>query len=211
MGQPLNEISLLNKYGSFFFKEENLSITIFRDSLKIIDLSNAQKTGKTCKQVTLYNNGFDYERSIGMDIEDAVQHIATHDFLIDSLQDPELITTLTDSVKVRVEELKGVRVFSPFIQMKPIKEPKKWTIKHVIKAIYSNQLKHGQCKGRYTDDYAYDNSVNYRQGLIDQLEFIKNIIESPSGWRAWSEEREGKIIVNVNCYSFNCNEFVFVA
>ena len=65
--------------------------------------------------------------------------------------------------------------------IKPLKaEPKKWTLPHVVRALVNGQFQ-GLRKNYYmTDDYAYDNAVNFREGEIsDVIGFVQGIVENP--------------------------------
>jgi len=200
----------LNAYGSYYFEKENISLDFYTDLIVVTNLANAQKPGKTCSALRLWYRSSigSYDDNIHLKIANAIQN-EFYDFLVEAFQNPEYVTSLMDGVEVYEQEYKGISVFSPFHKQKPIKTPKKWTRSHVIKAIYSGQMKHGQCKGKYTDDYAYDAAINYRKGIIDQMEFVKQLIESPSGWRIRQDEEQENLI-HVNCYHFDYNQFIFV-
>lgn len=107
------------------------------------------------------------------------------------------------------DEKNALRVYSPFNLFeiyRPLKTlPKKWTIPLALRAIINKQYTELRCTGHYTDDYAYDDAVNYRIGGIqDNIFFAVNIIESPSGWHC-SEYADGS--VSISCHSFDCNKF----
>ncbi len=54
------------------------------------------------------------------------------------------------------------------------------------------------CRGKYTDDYAYDNDRKFARGQADALELAADIADSRSGWRA---ELEGGVL-KIACHSF---------
>ena len=192
----LSEIELRNS-ASFFVEEEKLKIWIGADSLRITELANAQKKGEVCKITS-----FDWRYN-----QDGLCQFINW---VDSIGG--LIAALSDWPSQGLTKYehteKAVRVFSPFDleRIKPLTEtPKKWTIKHVVRAIVNEQAKELRCTGMYSDDYAWDDACNYRKGLIaEPLEFAADLIEDPSGW--WVSE-DKKQIVRVCCYSFNNNSF----
>ena len=104
-------------------------------------------------------------------------------------------------------EVKGIRVFSPFNldKVKPLKAmPKKWTLRHVYSALINGQFKDLKCNYVLTDDYAWDAACDYRKGEIKApIEFVKGIIENPSGW--WTSYRDGEVAIC--CHSFDSNSF----
>lgn len=209
--KSLNDFDLMNHcgYGAYFFEKENVRVSVFRDCIKIIDLTNAQKVGKTCQEITLVSRHYSWEESIKINILNAIGEMSFHDFILATLENPEYIKTFNEEIIVETDEEKGVYVFSPFYKNKKIKSPKKWTIRTVIKAIYSGQLIEGKKTMRLTDDYAYDAAANFGKGTLDQLSFVKDLIESPSGWRVRQDEID-KTVIYVNCHHFDYNQFVFV-
>ncbi len=192
-------------YGTYYFEEEKLSLHLFDDSIRLIQLENAQKTGKTCRRIAI-TQPWNWRESIKTNILNNI--ICFNHFIAETLKDPEIPKSL--GYTVSVSEIKGVRVFSPFVQIKKIKEPKKWTLRHFVKAVYSGQIQKGECTGYYTDDYAWDTANNYGRGQINPMAIAKEVIESPDGW--WiSSEKEGKqTILTVCCHHFNNNKFIFV-
>ena len=103
-------------------------------------------------------------------------------------------------------------LFFPIYNMeriKPLKKyPRKWTLPLVIRCLVNEQYYSFECNGIYTDDYAWDNQNNCFRGPKNKesvLNLCKDIVESPSGWRAWKDSKEEK--VHLCCHSFNLNEF----
>jgi hypothetical protein len=83
----------------------------------------------------------------------------------------------------------------------------KWTLRHAIRALVNGQFEWLKCTGYYTDDYAWDMAMNYRQGEIpDAVSFAADVLESPSGW--WVSGREENVVY-MCCHSFDNNEFKF--
>ena len=104
-----------------------------------------------------------------------------------------------------VREIKGVNVFSPFENIKPIKLPTKWTISHVWKGILSGQIKKVICTGKYSDDYSFDNWNNYGKGERDKISFARELIEDADGWYCFDNGNN----ICVDCHSFDNNILIF--
>ena len=192
-----NEITASQK-GTYYVKKENIRISINVNSISVIDLTNAMQSGKQCKRVSIHDK---YNSDI----------CAKINFMATINNDFKSLLTYTnqefDHIDVYTANNDSIRTFSPFAvdKVKPLKEmPKKWTMKHVYKAILNNQYMGLTCNGIYTDDYAYDYSCNYRQGeILKAMDWIKDIIEHPSGW--WCSMSNN--VVHVCCHSFDSNEF----
>ena len=191
----------------------------------VVNIENALKTGAITDSYGIFGQGqghedlavLDYLKSQGInhDIKSLYEYLKDQgyqenrwggydDIAIDYKDD-----RFEGTIYICKSEQKGVRVYSPFAldRLKPLKEtPKKWTVKHAIRALANGQYKGLECGGQYTDDYAMDAACNFRRGEIkDPLYFIQRIIESPSGW--WSSLRDNGG-VNLCCHSFDSNKFI---
>ena len=194
----------LDTYHSYYFADINAYIHFYRDSAVIIDLTDALKAGKTCKRYYIEHKEWKNE-GIWCDLVN--NDIRTFTELYN-----RVITGLNiDTLRVTTTEEKAINTFSPFVKIKPIKKPKKWTIAHVWKAILAGQIYKGVKDGRYTDDYAYDAAVNFQSGLRIHLPSLaKKVIENPSGWHVYVDKEENGITqLSFNCYSFDCNTLYF--
>lgn len=210
--EGFNMQDFLNVSGTVYFKAENMKISRYSgfDDWRITDLTNALKTGKTCREYTLKSERGEHGNC------DVTNFIYEFENLLDRLwmlcesfpfehkYDPVKIT----GIEIYRTDIKSIRVFSPFNlgNVKPLKAmPKKWTLRHVYAALINRQFKELRCAGVYSDDYAWDNAVNYHIGPIKApLAFVKRIIEQPSGW--WCNYWDDK--VHVCCHSFDNNDFV---
>lgn len=130
----------------------------------ITDLENANKKGKDCKRWSLHGTDLYSELK-----EQGVNTIK------------ELYTALKEgksfeNIRTYESSVKGVNVFSPFIEFKPLKEiPDKWTKTTFIHALQSGQIFSGEMVNRYTDDYMYDSSTNFCKGIrLDMSSAAKN-------------------------------------
>ena len=194
----------LDTYNSYYFMDINAYIHFYRDSAVIIDLTDALKTGKKCKRYYIEHKEW---RNEGIWSDLVNNGITT----FKELHNNVMAGLNIDTLKVTITEEKAVNTFSPFVEIKPIKKPEKWTIAHVWKAILAGQIYKGVKDGRYTDDYAYDAAVNFQRGSRIHLPSLaKKVIESSSGWRVCvNKEENGIIQLSFNCYSFDCNTLYF--
>jgi len=194
----------LDTYNSYYFADINAYIHFYRDSAVLIDLTDALKAGKTCKRYYIEHKEW---RNEGIWADLMNNGITTFKDLYN-----RTITGLNiNTLKVTTTEEKAVNTFSPFVEIKPIKKPKKWTIAHVWKAILAGQIYKGVKDGHYTDDYAYDAVVNFQSGSRIHLPSLaKKVIENPSGWRVYiNKEEDGITRLSFNCHSFDCNTLYF--
>lgn len=214
----LNEL----RFDDCYFEKEKLLIHASQDSISVIDLTNALQQGKTCKVFRINYAEWKHDSSITCDLFNALSDWEfTFTEFIDKLKLTEPVSVskwekvvpllwLEDKFKIYYDEHKAINTYSPFVKVKSIKQPTKWTLPHVWKAILSGQITSGECTGYYTDDYAFDAAVNFRQGEISPIHIAKDLIGSPSGW--WvsvDSETDDKIILTVCCHHFNNNKLVF--
>jgi hypothetical protein len=167
---------------------------------RVVDKTNAYRRGKRCTEMTFeaLNETTGYEEftdKMAMFCELMKQYEGTE----------KEIELREENYKLYFNSRKSIDV-SPanFEHIKPLKEkPKKWTKSHVIRLLANNQFTDFVKNGKYTDDYAYDNAVNYRQGEKQSAEeMVKELIEHGDGW--WFSEKEGKL--SINCHHFDYNE-----
>lgn len=203
------KISNLLTYKKTFNEELQISYECYGDTLAITDLRNAQKTGRVGYTYILQNEKFG-------------QHFCkTLNKLIDAY-DNDLSTLLKDlesqpkdrefcgeffvhNVLVRYEVKKGVRLWAPWVKLNPLKTaPKKWTVKHVLRALANSQASI-RCTGKYTDDYAFDAANNFGEGRISATAIVEDILENPRGW--WcSKQLDENNTLSLCCHSFNSNK-----
>jgi hypothetical protein len=174
-------------------------------SMTVVQLGNALKIGAACERFSfdcppnIEGGLWSLIRAVGF----SLAHLL--DILASAGGDPAKLDL--DGVSVYAGSEPGIRVFSPFQlgRLKPLdREPKKWTVKHAIRAIANGQFDSLRCRGQYTDDYAFDASRNYGEGEIEAyLPFIRKIVESPSGWRVYDD---GRGVVSLCCHHFDNNE-----
>lgn len=211
-------------------KDENMRNTEIRENLKIIksenhgirfiDLTNAGLNGKTCSEVYVDVNFGDYKEA-GQRFCDLCHNMKSAALgpvklesvrtFKDACQFAEVAEALLDA-KVYFEERKANRVFpvNDLSRIKPLKKmPKKWTLPLVVRCLVNGQFTDLRCKGKFTDDYAYDNHINFARGDFSghALKFAKDIFENPQGWHAsdYNYQKDGSI--SISCHSFDLNEF----
>lgn len=171
--------------------------------IMIINLTNALTPGKTCKRLRIFKHDSD-------DCSVLTSGLTTFYDLYERFFD---CRSIPDNCDAYEDDVKSMRTFSPFVQVKPINIPEKWTLPHVWKAILSGQIYDGQIDGRYTDDYHYDAATNYSSGRKMHLpSFAASMIDSPSGWYVSARSRDGdRVQLSVNCHSFDCRTLYFNA
>lgn len=177
-------------------------------ALSLTMLANAQKAGAVCERYV-----FDLANQEMRGHQALCHLINSVDYvLVDLLRILEAMDFSRGAVelfgfKVCRKEDPAIRVFSPFHlgRIKPLThEPKKWTVRHVLRVLVNGQYDALRCRGKYTDDYAFDSEYGFQRGSIAApLDFVRKIIESPSGWRAYRKE-DG--VVDISCHTFDCNE-----
>jgi hypothetical protein len=203
-----SDIEILNNHGGYFF-DEKAYIHSYTDSYVMYDLTNALQTGKTCTRYSITKKVWNNHEPISLDVYNK-NKIRTFKELIQAVKaDKELV-----DIKVQKSEKKGIETFSPFVQIKPIKRPKKWTKAHVWKAILSGQIYKGEQNYYYTDDYAYDAAYNYKQGCsVDLIKLADELISSRSdGIRIYENDKsidDGIVSLSVCNYSFDGKTLYF--
>lgn len=197
----LSEIKHLHISDSYYVKNEEVRVARYVNHIIFEELKNAFKTGKDC--ITF---------SINTDDENELNNHFVNDLeklysdLVDGYKAWGGDFDFANNVKVYIRKSKGVNTFSPLHldNLKPLdKMPKKWNLTHVKKL-----LAHGakaKCRGRYTDDYAFDAAINYGEGDVDNLYLLERITQSPSGWWVYKPNDE-KNVLSVNCHHFDNND-----
>lgn len=175
-------------------------------SMTIIRLENALKTGATCERFN-FNFPVNVEGGLRRLVRDVDYSLTQLLDVLTSVNFDQARPELFGAIAHASTE-PAIRVFSPFrlTRLRPLDcVPQKWTVKHAVRVIANGQFDSLKCRGQYTDDYAADAARNYGEGEITAaLSFIKRIIESPSGWRAYDA---GKGVVSLCCHHFDNNEF----
>ena len=171
-----------------YFQEENISfVRKYSDSyITIIDLSNAGKSGKTCSGWVL--NSLDSDESITCKLFNEGK-ISTCKQLLDALRSDRPLP----GISVRETEIKGVDVFSPFCEAKPLdKIPEKWTKRNFCSAILSGQIYQGVIEERLTDDYALDAARSFESG--QRLSIPASARSFVENWSSLASLRTGKAL-----------------
>ena len=187
------------KRGSHFYEV----IIYSNGSVTITDMSNAGKRGTQCPQFFIESSN------------DAPRLAFWNELLRDHIEELLMATTkevlpahlFRSYLRFGLDRIKSVRLMPlDLATIKPLKiKPKKWTIPHIIRALINGQYENLRSCYTFTDDYAFDNSVNFQEGpIVDGIQFAAKIIKNPSGW--WvMEGHESKL--GINCHGFNSNEF----
>lgn len=161
-----------------YVKDANALLRIYRDSVAVIDLTNAMQAGKTCKKYSFVfvdaDNGISGLVYFLDDLAfiDFVNNCRAGNYALNSSR-LELL-----GVKYHESEVKACRVASPFAKVKKQSFYGKITTAKMAKAILAGQVKEITCTGRYTDDY-YDDAVkNFCRGkkVTDLLKFADELL-----------------------------------
>lgn len=193
---------LANNYNELFFREQNIRFKQYRvgyndqPEIYVTDLTNALKPGKEVTQYIFKGNMWDV---LFFTYDEPVSEVLKR-----------LYRQEVRNIEYRTRTLPSMRVFSPFVEVKKIAVPKKWTIPHVWKAILSGQIVAGRTDMRLTDDYAWDATTNFGRGDLNLLYFAQEIIEHPDGWWIKVERETDKYIrLSLKCHSFDYKTLIF--
>ncbi len=201
-----------------YLQEQKLAVEAgFNDcesTLKIRDITHAMRPGELCQGVHVKfankqhadGTGFqalqDFVRPYGQDLRRCLADLLARPWQagkwgFEQIFDGDMTFTRSDQ--------KAVRTYSPFGKLSPLPSiPAKWTVSHALRALWNGQFENLRCTGHYTDDYAFDASNDFGRGPIaNARSFCKDIIESPSGWRAYGNGQD----VSVCCHTFDSNSF----
>jgi len=209
---------LVLECGETYIQDLDLRVRVYRGAVVIREIQEALKVGGVCKEYKIgwrdYQDGqaaiANYLMDQGIkDLPQLLEMMKGFEYPRDQWYGYAPLDLPGGVFTVYLEELKGVRCFSPFQlkRLKPLKEvPKKWTLKHALRAIACGQFTDLRCKGKYSDDYQYDAAYGYHAGEIKKpLGFIKKIIEDPQGW--WTSLQESGEVY-LCCHHFDSNDFM---
>lgn len=166
----------------FYFKDLNIHFKRYRgtDQIHITELENANKKGKECFKWSLSSEDMYFQLT---------------DLGIESVK--ELYTTLKEGgdlghINIYTGKEKGVEVFSPFVEVKPLdKVPEKWTKTTFIHALQSGQIFTGEINSRYTDDYRDDYASDYSKGV--RLDMSCAAKKEMADWGSFTSARSGQM------------------
>lgn len=199
---PDSDISLLDQREAYF---SDLSVHFHRqyrgECITVTELENAGKSGKACQSWRIYGHSY------GEDVTGKLMNdegITSCKALYKALKDGAEL----EHVRVRPSEEKAVDVFSPFIEVKPLKElPEKWTKRNFAQALMSGQLFRGEVSYHYTDDYAMDAAYNFSEGVgLNMPSFVRDALEDwGSLTHVYTSDRtpcrDGSYVVNYSEHS----------
>lgn len=145
----------------------------YDDCISVTDLTNAGKTGKTCSTWRLFSQKKD--SLVSNDLSNK-ENIETCSQLIEALRSGKKLESLTQYSS----DEKGIEVFSPFLEVKPLtKLPEEWNKRNFTNALLSGQIYMGQVDYHYTDDYALDAANNFSNGVgINIPNFARDVVEN---------------------------------
>ena len=186
----------LFKHHEAYIRDLNLHFRRYSggDSIHITELQNAGKNGKACDKFAIFmRNGT---------MRDSVVCRLMNDYDIRTIS--QLYAALKAGkefdreIQVEKRELKGVEVFSPFAETKPLpKIPERWNKRNFANALLSGQIYGGRIDQRLTDDYAYDYAYNYMEGTpIDVIRAARNAVED---WSSLASVRSSDVKPDGTC------------
>lgn len=199
--------------GTYYFADSLLCVDVYsgQQSIIITDLTNAMKPGKTCQRVKfsgVWNSSAcevaNLLRGAGGDLRRLFALLAgVEGKQWDRGADVELLGVTGTAYN---SQQPSNRVYSPFAKLNRLPAaPAKWTLAHVVRALVNGQFSELECRGKYSDDYAWDAATNFGKGaLTDASDLIQELVEDKSGW--WVSARDGGSIV-VGCHSFKSYGF----
>lgn len=207
----------MNSMDDLYIEDLCVKISKYDRSITIVDLSNASKSGKICKEWKICVNYHCNDFYNPAELCEAVTGCTDIVNIVNALRSDfnDYAEFKNGDICLYVRDCKGVDVFTPFASVNPVKVPKKWTLSHIWKAIYSGQIVAARRDYRYTDDYAYDNATNFGEGELDGdslADLAEKIIESNySGW--WVNlnriDENGNYIIDLGLHSFEGWTLVF--
>lgn len=190
-------------YFDLWFKEERLHIRSVKNTIKVTELENAMKPGKSCKTYTLFWKTYQYNRYGLLLLYQSFGEMPLRRF-VGRLQGGIYARNEAALAKMGISyserESKGTQTYSPFVKVKKQDLERKLTGLKVGKAIMAGQIAKAICTGHYTDDYKYDAAVNFGIGQEKDInELAKELIES-SGGRWWARLSDNKKSVSLSPY-----------
>lgn len=221
--ENINEESLLNEFGAFFFKKEQLKVQLYNGSVNITDISNALKRGKECVSISFSYFGrgghaADFWNWLNEEFDGSLEFL----FKFYALQDngsefQQRIENMSDyKIDIYLSREKAIKVFSPFAlnNLNPLKSaPKKWTMSHIVRALANGQFKSLNCEGVYTDDYAFDAAYNFQKGEVSSsIKLVQELINDGSnrGWWVSSIQERNPNYIEFHQHHFKGYSFDFV-
>lgn len=178
-----------------YVEEAGMEFVFSRDSVVIVDLENAMKTGKTCHRWSFVK--FD---AYGRNIVNAIfkENKVRADDFADALKTGAIAAP--DDIRASEYEERSCDVFSPFVKVRAQNLATQMTAKKFVKAVLAGQYKAIVTDMYFTDDYRSDAAENFRKGWeVDMLDFAAKIYKRPQGW--WFVKNpDGSL--DVCCYDF---------
>ena len=159
----------LSHYESIYIQSLNIMLHEYRDGIRVIDLTNALQSGKSC---TVYSFTFDdcaggYDGLIRfLDTFPFTGFVANcrAGFYAKNAANLRIL-----GVRYSEHQQKGVKTFSPWAKVKAQNLTGKINGLKFAKALAAGQIAKAICTGRYTDDYYYDHITNYAKGKVKNL------------------------------------------
>lgn len=176
----LNDMTVARNEYAVYVRDCNVLLKLYRDSIAVIDLTNAMKAGKTCKKYSFIftdaDNGY---CGLNQFLDDLLfSEFAENCRKGNYAKNSERLHLF--GISYHEAELKACRVASPFAAVKKQNfATGKINGAKIAKAIIAGQVQEIVCTGRYTDDYFSDAAQNFCIGrkVTDLIKFAAELLE----------------------------------
>lgn len=176
----LKDLTVARHEFAVYVKDANVLLKLYRDSVAVIDLTNAMQAGKTCKKYSFVfsdaDNGY---CGLSQFLDDLpFSEFAENCRKGNYAKNSERLYLF--GISYHEADLKACRVASPFAKVKTQNfAAGKITGAKLAKAIIAGQVKEIVCTGRYTDDYFSDAAQNFCIGkeVTDLIKFAAELLE----------------------------------
>lgn len=153
----------------------------------IVEITHAGRRGKICNELSFRANDKDPDSHLKILLQylETLFEATTSEILPRELMQPEIKTQGT----FYFHKVQAIKICPPdWSIIRPLeKEPKKWTIPHVVRALVNGQFEDLQRDYRYTDDYAWDNATNFGEGFIGNFNLAEEIISIDLHWTVFKD------------------------
>ena len=187
----LKDLMEVRNEHAVYVKDANALLKIYRDSIAVIDLTNALQAGKICKKYSFEfyeaDNGFYGLYSFLDDLPfiEFVNNCRAGNYAVNGTR----LNII--GIKYHESDLRACRVISPFADVKKqnFATGKLNGIK-LAKGILTGQIKEIICTGRFTDDFYNDAACDFSRGkkVQDLLDFANELLQCRKGFYGYATD-----------------------
>ena len=192
--------------GTYYFKEDQIGLDLFVNSISIWSITDAMKQGKKVAMFKTYSpdtyhnyNGlfgtiWDWESRSDISFVEWVK-IMAQDHLAGITEDnyecylPVCFRNFSGSNQPGPKwpsnfwMEKASEVFNPYFKPKMVNVKTKWTTSKIVKAVLTGQITSFEIDQETSDDYRYDAALNFKKGQkLDLLSECKSMTQKNSHW-----------------------------